>query len=289
MSGLVAVPFNINLSLKSLIDQHLPADLSAGCVFRPVEGLSSESWHISAGEHQWLARLSSSEKQLLGIDRRREYKLLRHLGPTGIAPLVKCWAAPWLVVNWVEGETLAQQAFFDVTSQQRLAEMLVSLHNARPTGERLVIKQRFDIYWQSIDRKRLTPAWLRLHRRMLKAALPKTVKISLAHMDIHPQNWINSPHGARLIDWEYAIATDIALEFAALFAGNGYDAEQQKTALEYYVQSGGYRDGDLLARGVGEWQPWLDYLMLLWFEVRWQQTGDARYTEWAQPLRVKLL
>ena len=283
------MPFNINLSLKSLIDQQLPADLSAGSIFRPVEGLSSESWHISAGRHQWLARLSSPEKQRLGIDRRREYRLLRHLAQTEIAPEVKCWAAPWLVVNWVEGETLAQNKFFASAAQQQLAAMLVSLHHQRPLGDTLVITRRFEIYWQSIDSKRLTPAWLRLHKKMLKARLPKTVKIAVAHMDIHPQNWVDSPHGARLIDWEYAIATDIALEFAALFAGNDYSVEQQKFILQRYVQRGGYRDDNLLARRIHQWRPWLEYLMLMWFEVRWQQTGEARYIEWAQPLRDKLL
>ena len=282
------MPFNIDASLRHLVDNSLPADYSAGCVFTPVEGLSSESWKITAGEKTLLARLASREKQRLGIDRRREYALLRHVSSTDIAPIAQCWAEPWLVVNWIDGETLTPPAFFIPASQQRLAAMLIRLHGLRPLGQTLDIKQRFESYWQSIDRRRITPAWLRHHKKMMRTTPPKTLKISVTHMDIHPQNWVNSPQGARLIDWEYAIAADIALEFAALFAGNGFSARQQQDLLQCYARHGGYHDISRLARQIRRWQPWLDYLMLMWFEVRWQQTADARYLDWAQPLRRQL-
>lgn len=286
---MVQLKIRINPSLESSVKKYLPADYSAGCVFTAVEGLSSESWRIEASSGVYLARLQSAEKQQLGIDRWRENRLLRHLSSKDIAPRVHVWADPWLIVNWINGETLEENHFFNAGSQQQLAALLANLHASRPRGEILDIKQRLEHYWQWIDRRRLTPAWLRLHKRLLKRALPSALKISVAHMDIHPQNWVNSPDGVRLIDWEYAISADIGLEFAALMSGNSYSQAQRHALLQEYALQGGYSDVARLEQQVRHWQYWLDYLMLMWFEVRWQQTADNRYVRWAQPLRQQLL
>lgn len=289
--GRAAVRFRINnkATLDAWVKKHLPADYSAGCIFTPVEGLSGESWRIEAASGDCLARLQSTEKRQLGIDRRRENRLLRHLSSLQIAPAVRNWAEPWLVVNWIAGETLETAHFFNRVSQQELAKLLANLHTARPYGETLDIKRRLAAYWQLIDRRRLTPAWLRMHQRLLKCRPPRAVKISVAHMDIHPQNWVNSQQGVRLIDWEYAVSADIALEFAALFGGNAYSQAQRRELLQEYARRGGYADVARLERQIRRWQPWLEYLMLMWFEVRWQQTADRRYLRWAQPLRQQLL
>lgn len=278
-----------NPSLEAWVKKHLPADYSAGCIFSPVEGLSSESWRIETDSGIYLARLQSAEKQQLGIDRRRENRLLRHVASKQVAPQVYAWSQPWLVVKWIAGETLDDKRFFGVQSQQRLAKLLADLHDCRPLGDALDIKRRFADYWQLIDRRRLTPAWLSLHKRFLVTPLPGILKLSVAHMDIHPQNWVEGPQGVRLIDWEYAASVDIGLEFAALFGGNLYSEQQQQAMLQAYAQQGGFADIAKLEQQVRRWRPWLDYLMLMWFEVRWQQTSDRRYTGWAQPLRQQLL
>ena len=41
----------------------------------------------------------------------------------------------------------------------------------------------------------------------------------------------------------------------------------------------------MLQAQVQRWLPWVDYLMLLWFEVRWQQSGDVEFLRWGAALR----
>ena len=94
-------------------------------------------------------------------------------------------------------------------------------------------------------------------------------------MDIHPGNLLATGEGLRLIDWEYAADGDVALDIAALFRGNGWSAGQQQhfcstTRARAITTSPG-------CRRRRRWLPWVDYLMLLWFEVRWQQSGDAEF------------
>jgi thiamine kinase len=103
-------------------------------------------------------------------------------------------------------------------------------------------------------------------------------------MDIHAGNVLSTPDGLRLIDWEYAANADIALELAAIIRGNDWNAQQQNAFIGEYVDAGGYQEIFLLQQRVKRWIPWVDYLMLMWFEVRWQQTGESKYLEWVRPL-----
>jgi thiamine kinase len=54
--------------------------------------------------------------------------------------------------------------------------------------------------------------------------------------------------------------------------------------LQHYARQG-YHDVARLQAQVQRWLPWVDYLMLLWFEVRWQQSGDVEFLRWGAALR----
>lgn len=288
MSGLATVPFSIKGALEQLIAQQLPAVFSAGCHLSPVAGLTGESWKIETLAQSWLARVQSAEKTALGVERRREKGILRHVAGLDIAPRIRLFSPPWLVVEWLEGETCQVSGVSETDYQPQLAALLVSLHRLVPCGYRLQLREQFARYWQQIDRRRLTPAWLRVHLRLMRQPLPVPLKIAVLHMDVHPGNLVRNEQKLTLIDWEYAAGGDIALELAALFRGNGWSPAQQQDFLRAYVACGGYGDIVRLTQQVERWTPWVDYLMLMWFEVRWQQTGDTIYSDWAQPLRERL-
>ncbi|WP_425272751.1 phosphotransferase [Rahnella woolbedingensis] len=271
--------------LQQLFEKHYPAVNTAGFRLSPVAGLTGESWKITSPAGNWLARHQSYEKRIAGADRQRESAILRHVARQKSGPCVRLYSPPWLIVDWIDGTPLTEQDFATPATQQALSQMLVRLHQLAPSGYRLDLQQQFARYWQHIDRRRLTPRWLRLHRKMLSQNPPLPLKLALVHMDIHAGNVLNTPDGLRLIDWEYAANADIALELAAIVRGNGWNAQQQNTFLNEYVNAGGYQEITLLQQQVNRWIPWVDYLMLMWFEVRWQQTGENRYSEWAHPLR----
>jgi len=282
------VLFNIKASLEQLIARHLPAVNSAGCHFTPVAGLTGESWKIATPTVALLARIQSADKSALGVVRTREKAILRHVNTLNIAPRVRLFSAPWLVVEWLEGVPYDEALFGQPASVPALAVLVVGLQRLAPSGHRLNLPQQFSRYWQQIDRSRLTPDWLRLQRYFTCHPMPTPLKLAVLHMDIHAGNLIQGRTGLQLIDWEYAADGDIALELAALFRGNNWNQQQQQDFLAAYHQAGGYQDRLRLQQQIRRWTPWIEYLMLMWFEVRWQQTGDKRYSDWAQPLREQL-
>lgn len=280
--------YNVKDSLLRVIEQ-VPLILNPStCSLSSVSGLTGESWHINSASGHFLARYSSVEKLQLGVNRRREKAILSHLSARLFAPKVSLYSPPWLIVNWLEGEELPLSELDNAASFAAIAKLLVVLHQHPSVGYRLDLHQQFSHYWQHIDRRRLTPQWLRIQKKFLKTKLPTPLKLAVVHMDVHPGNLLISQAGLRLIDWEYATDADIALELAAFFRANDLEALRQWDFIQNYVAKGGYADVFRLQRQVNRWLPWVDYLMLMWFEVRWQQTHNHQYIVWSQPLRERL-
>lgn len=290
---------NADSSLHALIESIRPAVKIADCHISPVSGLTGESWRITLASNtgqsiDWLAREQSIQKTQLGVDRRRERKLLRHVAGRHLAPTIIAANQHWLVVNWLEGDVVTDEQFIELSGNGQLAQLLARVHHLPASGYRLDLRAQLIRYARQIDPKRRSPSWLRLHQDFLRRPQPQPVKLAPLHMDIHSGNLLATSTGLKLIDWEYAADGDIALDIAALFCshkglrGDGGSVAQQQAFLHHYCHNEqGYHDIDRLSRQIQQWLPWIDYLMLMWFEVRWQQTGDSEFLQWAAPLRQR--
>ncbi|HFK7184459.1 TPA: phosphotransferase [Serratia odorifera] len=276
---------NANAELRTLLQTRLPAVKTAGCRFSPVQGLTGESWRIEGEGICLLARQQTPDKSVLGVSRQREARLLRRSAVT-LGPTVVAQNARWIIVEWLEGDVVTETAFDQLRQNGGLARLTAGLHQRPLSGYRLDLPRRYQHYWQHLDRRRITPAWLRLQQRFLHAAAPQPLKLAPLHMDIHPDNMIAQPQRVRLIDWEYAADGDVALELAAMFRFNAWSGEQCQQFIEQYVQYG-YHDARRLTSQISHWLPWVDYLMLMWFEVRWQQSGESEFLRWAAALRQR--
>ncbi|CRG52225.1 MULTISPECIES: thiamine kinase [Yersinia pseudotuberculosis complex] len=279
---------NIDSSLSALIANINPAVKTADCHISPVSGLTGESWRITGPGIDWLAREQSPQKSQLGVNRRRERKFLQHIAGRGLSPAVIAANQRWLVVNWLEGDVVTNEQFIPLVNHGQLARLLARLHHLPTSGYRLDLRAQIARYGALIDPTRRSPGGVRLQHDFLRRPLPAITKIAPLHMDIHPGNLLTTPVGLKLIDWEYAADGDIALEIAALFRGNHWSTLQQQAFLQDYCNNEhGYHDIARLSRQIQQWLPWVDYLMLMWFEVRWQQTTDPIFLAWAAPLRQR--
>lgn len=277
---------NAEAELQQLLQHKLPAVKTAGSRFSPVAGLTGESWRIQTADGAvLLARQQGAEKAVLGVNRRREARVLRRsAGALGPQPLAQ--DRRWLVVEWLAGDVVTSNGFEHYRQGGELAALIATLHRRPRSGYRLNLPAQYRRYWQQLDRRRITPAWLRWQRHFLQAKPPRPLKLAPLHMDIHPENLIKQQTRLRLIDWEYAGDGDVALELAALFRFNQWSAAAQREFLQQYARQG-YHDLTALGRQVQRWLPWVDYLMLMWFEVRWQQSGDAQFLRCAAALRQR--
>ena len=219
-------PLNAEAALRRLMETRLPAVNTAGCHFSPVQGLTGKSWRIDGVGITLLARQHSAEKRALGVSRRREARVLRRCAP-GLGPWVFAQNNQWLILEWLEGDVVTDTEFAALNQRGELAAMAAELHRRPLSGYRLDLRRQFRRYWQQLDRRRLTPDWLRLQRHFTQRLTTATAPGAAAHG--HPSgNLLATGEGLRLIDWEYAADGDVALDIAALFRGNGWSAGQQQ-------------------------------------------------------------
>ncbi|MFP1960242.1 phosphotransferase [Lonsdalea quercina] len=274
-------------ALLALIERQKPAS-TAGFCLSEVRGLSSESRRVHTPEGDWLARGQSRDGAQLGGNRRREFRILRQLSQAGLAPRPVDLRSEWLLVEWLDGTVATDAQFAELLQNGELAAQLAALHHQPGYGFPLPLKALLARHWQNMSPARRTPNLLRHLKRLLGRPLPPTLILAPLHLDVHPGNLVHHAQTWRLIDWEYAADGDIALELAALFRANALAAERQQQFLDDYCRDWPGMSSRLLSERITQWLPWVDFLMLMWYEVRWQQTRQTTFLQAATPLRLKL-
>lgn len=280
--------YNSKHQITDILGKHFPAAQSAGFHFEPVSGLSSESWRISAPGFDGLARPQSAAGRLSGTDRQREFHLLRQMAAVGLAPRPLLWEHGWLIVEWVAGRVATEAEFSALLNSGELARCLAAIHQRPLSGYPLALKPLFALHWQRMDACRRSPALLRLHHRFQRETPPKPLAVAPLHLDVHAGNLLLTGEKFMLIDWEYAADGDIALEMAFIVRANQLDAATQRRFLQSYQrQRPGFSFADLQQQ-TERWLPWVDYLVLMWYEIRWQQTRQDKFLHALAPLRRQL-
>lgn len=209
-----------------------------------------------------------------GVDRQREYRLLRKLALSGQAPRVFGRNRYWLLLSWQTGEPLAPPQLD--ACLEMLTDEVVKLHRQPLTGYPLQLLPLLQRYWQRSDARRRNLPWLRALQRCQRLREPRLLRSGVLHMDIHSANLLVDADRLRLIDWEYAGDGDVALELAAIISSNALTRVQQQRVLARYSQQQ-HIDAEILRHQVARWRPWLELLATSWYELRWQQSGEQHF------------
>ncbi|AUQ25931.1 phosphotransferase [Dickeya zeae] len=277
--------FASSKALQALLQQALPAVATAGFHLQPVCGLSQQSWRVQSPAGIWLARGETPQGRQLGTSRQREFRVLRQLSGHALAPRPVCWRDGWLLVEWLAGSDVDASQFSQLLAEGRLAALIARLHHQPRYGYPLALKRLIAHHWLHMDPARRSPQLKRACRWLIDTPLPAPLLMAPLHLDVHPGNLLCTTAGWRLIDWEYAADGDIGLELALLFRGCELDATQQQDFLQAYCRHWRGLSLASLRQQVARWQYWADYLVLMWFEVRWRQTGEQSYRQTADALR----
>ncbi|QGU88004.1 thiamine kinase [Erwinia sorbitola] len=267
------MPFCTDPALERLITQQFPAARAAGS-FLPLDGLSGLSVQLCLEGIPLLARRAAGKTLMPGVNRQREYRLLRKLNASGLTPGVYGRNAEWLLLGWQPGVELLP-AQWDKWLE-RLVNELVRLHRQPLTGYPVRLLPLLMEYWQRSVPSRRQIHWLRALKRCQQQGEPRPLRCGVLHMDIHCGNLIADNSRLRLIDWEYAGDGDVALELAAIVSGNELDKQQRQRLIGCYAAQQQF-DYDTLQRQVDRWLPWLDLLATSWYELRWQQSGEHHF------------
>ncbi|PSV18000.1 phosphotransferase [Photobacterium kishitanii] len=271
-------------------------------------GLTNRCWKVvlfhpstnQTKEYVW--RPLSAATQVFGIERQHEYQLLTMIYDTGLAPkplqlLVDVDSAvervTGLVVEWLPG-TEATSRFSDTA----LCQLQAKVHQLPLPSWRLDVQQRAQHYWQHIKNDHKTPLLTSIYTFFQHQSVPTAFDDCCCHFDLGRYNVIlplsttSLTDRAKIIDWEYAAAGDPSLDLAMTIIANELDPELAVSDYCDYrqlIEQGTHFNKYDWLQAVSGWQPWCQYLALLWYLAGYKIWHQPEYLQHASQLQQQLI
>ena len=258
-------------------------------------GLTNQNYRLDLGDRTFFFRRPGPATELLAVNRENELYNTRAAAKAGVGPKVLQHDARTggILLEWLPGRTMSNEAFQAPGMPARIAEVLRRLH----AGPRF--RDDFDMF-------RLSEYYLRVvDERSIRIPdgyreeLPKVALIEAAlavhplptapcHNDLLAENYLDDGRRLWIVDYEYSGNNDPTFELGNTAQELGLDAARQEELCAAYF---GEATPALLARmrlqmimsDVG-WTLWaaiqaaistIDYDFRGWAEERWGRASSA--------------
>lgn len=214
---------------------------------KPVEieplsgGLTNTNYKVIVAGQPYFVRVPGESTELLAVDRRNEYENSKAAAQAGVGPQV-LYHLPEdhvMVLEFIVGKTMSNQALWEVGMPKRIAHSLKLLHQ----GPR---------FYTDFNMFRLTEYYLKIVgdyevripegyldympkvRRIEQAMLVKPLPTVPCHNDLLAENYIDDGKMLRLIDFEYSGNNDPCFELGNTCQELQYDEERITELCEAY-------------------------------------------------------
>jgi thiamine kinase-like enzyme len=278
-----------------LLGETLGGDPSQLRITPIAAGLTNKNYRVDVGDRTYFLRMPGASTELLAIDRANELENTQAAAEAGVGPKVVHHDPNTgaLLLEWIDGRTMSNDAFRAAGMPARIAESLRKLH----AGPRF--RDDFDMF-------RLTEYYLSVvDGRAIRIPngyrdeLPKVKLIEAAltahplptvpcHNDLLAENYLDDGRQLWIVDYEYSGNNDPTFELGNTAQELGFDAARQEELCAAYF---GEATPALVARmrlqmimsDVG-WTLWaaiqaaissIDYDFWGWAEERWGRASTA--------------
>jgi len=212
----------------------------------PLEGgITNRNYRVRFAGEDLVVRLPGKDTGLLEIARDAEKAAGELAAGVGVGPEVVAMLddPPCLVTRFVEGEPMSAAELREPTTMAEVAQALRTLHACE---ERLPVAfSSFRIVEAYAARMASRGAevpssyeWAMGAAHRVEAALvgPEHEPVP-CHNDLLSANFIRSPQGVRIIDWEYAGCGDRYFDLGNFAVNNELDEGQESNLLGAYFES----------------------------------------------------
>jgi len=205
-------------------------------------GITNHNFRARFGGREVVVRLPGNDTELLGSDRPGEREANSLAAAAGVAPTVLAHLDDpvVLVTAFLEGPTMESAQLREPAALTQVAATLRTIHGC---GE---IEARFDPFrlvedYAAATRARggkIPAAYGRAHaaagRIEAAPALADGVPV-LCHDDLLPANFIDSPEGIRVVDWEYAGMGSRWFDLGNFAVNNELGSAEEEALLTAYL------------------------------------------------------
>jgi len=283
------------VDVPGVVARALGLDTSKLRVTPIAAGLTNQNYRLDLGDRTFSFRRPGPATELLAVDRDNELYNTRAAARAGVGPKVLQHDARTggILLEWLPGRTMSNEAFQAPGMPARIAEVLRRLH----AGPRF--RDDFDMFRLSEHYLRVVDARSIRIPDGYREELPKVALIEAAlaahplptvpcHNDLLAENYLDDGRRLWIVDYEYSGNNDPTFELGNTAQELGFDDVRQEELCAAYF---GEATPALLARmrlqmimsDVG-WTLWaaiqaaissIDYDFWGWAEERWGRASAA--------------
>lgn len=179
-------------------------------VVKPIYGgLSNHNFLVKCGTHKLVARLNNPSADAAGIDRSLECRILNALKKIDVGNEFIYWhkAGNVALFNYIEGEPWTEK---DLRNNFDLLSKTVTQYQSEMLN---IPAFRYDQYlanlWLILSTKypdishNLSLEWRQFYSKLVSFSRKERPSV-VCHHDLSAKHIIQSEHGIRIINWEYA-------------------------------------------------------------------------------------
>ena len=212
----------------------------------PLEGgITNRNYRVRFAGEDLVVRLPGKDTGLLGIDRAAEKAAGELAAAVGVGPEVVALLddPPCLVTRFVVGEPMSAEELREPAAMAEVAAALRALHGCEEglPSEFSSFRVVEAYAARMADRGAEVPSsyeWAMAAAHRIEATLvgPEHEPVP-CHNDLLPANFIRSPQGVRIVDWEYAGCGDRYFDLGNFAVNNELDETQEAELLAAYFES----------------------------------------------------
>jgi len=261
----------------------VPAWEGQAVVVEPIDGgLTNANYRLTVGGRRYCVRIPGRDSSLLAVDRNAEWRntLAAAASGAGAGVFATVGDVPVMVLDWIDGEVQTGESLRQDAAVPKMAAAIRRLHagpafvnefNMFRIAEgylRIVRERGFEIPATYEDH---LPTVARIERAMQARESP----LVPCNNDLLAANYIDTPDGFRIIDYEYSGMNEPSFELGNAMAEAGLGEEAlTELCIAYY----GRHDDALVARA--ELWGWLArYGWTLWGMIQ-DGTSSLEFDFW---------
>ncbi len=223
----------------------VPAWQGLPLTFSPLSGgITNRNYKVEAGGRAFVLRLSGTNTELLGIDRRAEYAAALAAASISAGPGVNHFIEPegYLITEFVSGQPIAPDEMRRPETIQQAASLLRRVHDLPPIPSvfspfHVIVEYRGLANARGVTGYPVDVDWLFNRAHEIESALALVpLPACPCHNDLLNENFLRETATGelRLLDWEYAGMGDRYFDLGNLAAQHEFGAAQDRLLLQAY-------------------------------------------------------
>jgi thiamine kinase-like enzyme len=200
-------------------------------------GITNHNFKVTLDGEAYVLRIAGADTELLGIDRHAEHAAAQAAAEVGVGPEVVDFVDGSLITRFVEGRPVPPEELRRPECLRETARLLRHVHEGARFPARFDSFRVVERYHQTaLEHGASIPAAYEPAKRRadeIERELGSRPEHP-CHNDLLNANFIRSPAGIRIVDWEYAGMGDRFFDLANLAVNHELSDDEVDVLLEAY-------------------------------------------------------